>query len=129
MRQTDENPRALARMRDDLDRAAMLLDDLFHRRQAEPGAEALGAEQRLEDSASTSAGCPARYRRSPARSAVDATMRDDDATLADGAIGHRLGGIVDQVDDDAPQALGIKAQAMAGRAPSSRRRVMPSGSC
>src|SRR6185437_3371546 len=48
-RKEDANPGAVTRLAGDGDGAAMLLDDLLHGRQAEPGAEALGAEKRLED--------------------------------------------------------------------------------
>ena len=115
---------------DDLDRAAMLLDDLLHRRQAEAGAEALGAEQRLEhlgQHVGRDAGPGIRdHELEPVRRARRVrTVIERSARRR--RIAPSPGRRCRQIDDDAAHALGIEADAVAVRRRRRARSSMPSG--
>src|SRR5262249_1017477 len=113
-RQPDREHRALTLLALDIDRAAMLLDQLADRRQTEPDAFRLGREQRLEDLAQL-VGRDAR-----------AAIGDRQADLWPGRLGaagdrpaasggrlplrvhHCLRGVVDQVHQDLPEARAVE---------------------
>src|SRR6185312_12336198 len=113
--QLDRDARALARLARNRDRAAMLFDDLLDDRQAEAGAEALGAEEGLEH-----------LRQDVARDATAGILDRDLEAVADqrGAdgdapllrrVGDRLRRVLDQIDDNAAHLLGVDLDGTIGR--------------
>lgn len=95
--------------------SAVLLDDLLDRRQAQSRAEAFGAEQRLENLRQD-------IRADPRTRVLDHDLGGgagggSDLDLAFGAVLalNRLHRVIDEIDEDAPEAFRVERHDRAGR--------------
>src|SRR5207253_11359384 len=117
-RQAYADYRALTRLAVDGNRAAVLLDKLLDGGQAETGAEAFGAEQRLEY-ARQYIGCYSWCRIAHGNFKLVRNSRCyTDLVLSPSARGALLDGlhrIIDQIDDHATEPVGVKIDNAVGR--------------